>query len=170
MYLNSILLHFLQWRWESNFALREIVPPLGKGGAHWHFYFSCYAFWEQGLQSLRRLKQEAADFQAAGRSSALQADPGDLFKAKGGFPSHPKLVGRMLAQRWCCAPEVRGSRGSPGCCTACGQIFCWAGAVHRALREVPQGFSLGLSLLSARSLTVQAVDRDFQTELSFCSF
>lgn len=25
MYLNSILLHFLQWRWESNFALREIV-------------------------------------------------------------------------------------------------------------------------------------------------
>lgn len=38
------------------------------------------------------------------------------------------------------------------------------------IREVPQGFSLGLSLLSARFPTVQAVDRDFQTELSFCSF
>lgn len=25
IYLNSILLHFLQWRWESNFALRETV-------------------------------------------------------------------------------------------------------------------------------------------------
>lgn len=106
------------------------MPPLGKGGAHWHFYFSCYAFWEQGLQSLGKLKQEAADFQAAGRSSALQADPGDLFKAKGDFPSHPTLVWRELAQRWCCAPEVRGSQGSPGCHTVCGHIFCWAGAAH----------------------------------------
>lgn len=56
----------------------------------------------------------------------LAADPGDLFKAKGDFLSHPNLVRR---ERWCSAPKVRGW-GSPGCCTACGQIFCWAGAAH----------------------------------------
>lgn len=38
------------------------------------------------------------------------------------------------------------------------------------IREMPQGFSLGLSLLSAHSATVRAVDRDSQTELSVCSF
>lgn len=38
------------------------------------------------------------------------------------------------------------------------------------IREMPQGLSLGLSLLSARSPTARAADRDSQTELSLCSF
>lgn len=38
------------------------------------------------------------------------------------------------------------------------------------IREMPWGFSLRLSLLSAHSPTVRAVDRNSQTELSFCSF
>lgn len=52
--------------------------------------------------------------------------------------------------------------------TLCVATFSAEQELH--IREMPQGFSLGLSLLSAHSPTVLAADRDSQTELSFCSF
>lgn len=60
---------------------RMVLRPLhalGKGGALQHCYFSSSALGEHGLQSQKRLMQEAAAFQEAGRSSAMHGDPGDL--------------------------------------------------------------------------------------------
>lgn len=132
IYLNSILLHFLQWRWESNFALRETVTASSwKGRSSLALLFFLLCLLRAGFTITKKAEAGSCRVPGSREELCLAGRPWGPLQGQRWFSLSPqKLVGRMPAQRQCCAPEVRGSRGSPGCCTACGQIFCWAGAVH----------------------------------------
>lgn len=164
MYFNSILLPFLQWRWESNFAFREIVSTSSwKGRSSLALLFFLLCLLRAGFTITRKAEAGSCRLPGSREGLCLAGRPGGPVQGQRWlFLSSKTAREGVGTEAVLCSPSQRLlHRVWPGLCAE----------QEPRIREMPRGFSLGLSLLSVRSPTVQAVDRHSQTGLlSFCFF